>query len=412
MTAIKLKFIGDYAVSSVDKHSVPNQRKVQVCNYVDVYYHDKIFPNENNKKATASEEELKKYLLRKGDVLITKDSEDWKDIGVPALVEETKDFFVCGYHLGIIRPYESVVPGYLFYFIKSEYGSHQLKVGSNGITRYGLNQDVVKNAFINLPPLPTQTRIAQFLDEKTALIDKAIAQKQRLIELLEERRQILIHQAVTRGLDPNVELRNSGVDWIGMVPKHWEVKRAKNLFKEVNDRSENGSETLISVSHLTGVSPRSEKNVTMFMAEDYAGSKCIQPGDLVINTMWAWMGALGVSRDEGIVSPAYGVYRTLQSKTMDGGYIDFLFRDQNYIERYNQISTGLHSSRLRLYPPLFFGLDVLLPPFEEQQTITRFCNDILNKSRESRALFERQIDKLKEYKSTLINAAVTGQIEV
>jgi type I restriction enzyme S subunit len=112
-------------------------------------------------------------------------------------------------------------------------------------------------------------------------------------------------------LQPYPEYKESGQEWLGLLPVHWNQLRAKCLFREVDERSETGREELLSVSHLTGVTPRSQKTVTMFLAKSNVGHKTYRPDDLVINTMWAWMGALGVARHTGIVSPAYGVYRPL-----------------------------------------------------------------------------------------------------
>src|ERR1700680_2224022 len=109
-------------------------------------------------------------------------------------------------------------------------------------------------------------------------------------------------------LKPFVEQKESGLDWLGTIPRHWQIRRAKFLFREVDERSATGKEELLSVSHLTGVTPRSQKNITMFLAKSNVGHKICRPGDAVINTMWAWMGALGVSKRAGIVSPAYAVY--------------------------------------------------------------------------------------------------------
>ncbi len=174
----------------------------------------------------------------------------------------------------------------------------------------GLRKVIKIDTFLSIkspiPPIDEQKRIVEFLDRKTAEIDQAIEQKQRLIKLLKEQKAILIDRAVTKGLNPNVPMRDSGIDWIGEIPENWEIYRAKYLFKEINDRSKTGEEELLSVSHITGVTPRSEKNVSMFMAEDYSGSKLCQKDDLVINIMWAWMGALGVSKQTGIVSSSYG----------------------------------------------------------------------------------------------------------
>ncbi len=112
------------------------------------------------------------------------------------------------------------------------------------------------------------------------------------------------------------------MSWVGSIPAHWPEKRAKYYFKEIDERSQTGDEEMLSVSHITGVTPRSQKNVTMFKAESNVGQKRCQPGDLVINTMWAWMSALGVSNHDGIVSPAYGVYRPRSNQDYDNYYLD------------------------------------------------------------------------------------------
>jgi type I restriction enzyme S subunit len=268
------------------------------------------------------------------------------------------------------------------------------------------------NFSLPLPPASEQTAIANFLDEKTAKIDTAIAQKEKLIALLKERKQIIIQQAVTKGIDPAVKLKDSGIEWIGEVPEHWEVKRAKYLFNEVNERSKTGNEELLSVSHMTGVTPRSEKNITMFMAEDYTGSKTCQKDDLVINIMWAWMGALGVANRSGIVSSSYAVFRQKHINTFNLDFLEYLLKTPNYIEHYNKTSTGLHSSRLRFYGHMFFDMELAFPSLEEQNQIVAHSETQSAKIDKAISLQQQQIDKLKEYKATLINSVVTGKIKV
>ena len=201
--------------------------------------------------------------------------------------------------------------------------------------------------------------------------------------------------------------KDSGVDWIGEVPAHWDVKRGKFLFKEVNERSDSGDEELLSVSHTTGVTSRSEKNVSMFMAEDYTGSKLCTRGDVVINTMWAWMGALGVSRQTGIVSPSYGVYRSITKGDFNQQFLEWLLRATPFIEQYNKISTGLHSSRLRLYPHMFLGMFMAFPKRYEQDAITAFLETKCGKIDEAVRIKEEQIALLKERRQILIQQAVT-----
>ncbi|WP_367083028.1 restriction endonuclease subunit S [Pseudomonas sp. HOU2] len=280
----------------------------------------------------------------------------------------------------------------------------------------GLRNTIPKDVFLAFkslnPPIQEQKLIARFLSVKTAQIDQAIQTKERQIELLKERKQILIQQAVTRGLNPRAPMRNSDIEWIGEIPSHWSIKRAKYIFREVDERSPDGQQELLSVSHLTGVTPRSEKNVTMFMSEDYTGSKTCQKDDLIFNIMWAWMGALGVSDRAGIVSSAYGVYRQLNHGTLNPQYLEMLLKTTTYIAHYNKVSTGLHSSRLRFYGHMFMSMEIGFPNREEQDAIVAHLDLESEKLNKALDLLEQQITKLKEYKVTLINSAVTGKIKV
>ncbi|MBI2745404.1 MAG: restriction endonuclease subunit S [Burkholderiales bacterium] len=166
--------------------------------------------------------------------------------------------------------------------------------------------------------------------------------------------------------------RTARMRWLPPVPEHWNEQRAKTFFREVDERSKTGHEELLSVSHLTGVTPRSQKNVTMFKAASYVGSKLCQPGDIVINTLWAWMAALGASRHVGIVSPAYGVYRPHRTDSFNPAYLDYLLRTRAYVAEYIGRSTGIRSSRLRLYPNQFLDIALLQPPRPEQDQIVAY----------------------------------------
>ena len=281
-----------------------------------------------------------------------------------------------------------------------------------GAAQPKLSRENLGGIRLPIPPINEQLKIAKFLEQKTSEIDQAIAIKEQQIALLNERKQIVIQKAVTQGLDPNVPMKDSGVEWIGQIPEHWNVIRAKYLFKEVEERSVLGNEELLSVSHLTGVTPRSEKNVSMFMAEDYSGSKVCKRHDLVMNIMWAWMGALGVSDYDGIVSPAYGVYRQKIANTFNSEYLEYLLKTTKYIEHYNRVSTGLHSSRLRFYGHMFFNMKLGFPCLDEQSEIIVRIKNQTSKIELAVENLANQFEKLKEYKTTLINDAVTGKIKV
>lgn len=166
--------------------------------------------------------------------------------------------------------------------------------------------------------------------------------------------------------------RQPKMRWLPAVPEHWNEQRAKTFFREVDERSKTGQEELLSVSHLTGVTPRSQKKVTMFKAASYVGSKLCRPGDIVINTLWAWMAALGASRHVGIVSPAYGVYRPHHADSFNPAYLDYLLRTRAYVAEYIGRSTGIRSSRLRLYPNQFLDIALIQPPRPEQDQIVTY----------------------------------------
>ena len=221
----RLRTVAEMRVSNVDKHTKEEEFPVRLCNYVDVYKNDRITQGIPFMSATASRDEIEKFRLNRNDVVITKDSEAWDDIGVPSLVTEPADDLISGYHLAIIRPREDTYGPYLFWALRSKPTAYQFHVEAKGVTRYGLAHHGIQSALIPHPPLSEQKAIVRFLDHADEQIQYYIAGKERLIALLEEERQALVHQAVTRGLDPNVRLKPSGVEWLGKVPEHWEVAR-------------------------------------------------------------------------------------------------------------------------------------------------------------------------------------------
>lgn len=307
-----------------------------------------------------------------------------------------------------------MLPGFLHYLVRSSPFQWELQVRSRGIwtSRLQLTDERFLDTPLVIPPAEEQAAIVRYLDWACGRLDRAIRAKRKIIALLNEQKQAIIHRAVTRGLDSNVPLKHSGVDWLGDVPSGWSLRRAKYLFREVDERSASGSEELLSVSHITGVTPRSQKNITMFKAESYAGHKLCKPGELVINTMWAWMGALGVSGDFGIVSPAYAVYRQRNEEVLMPQFVDLLLRTRTYVDEFTRRSTGIRSSRMRMYPEEFFKVEILIPPYSAQQNILKFIaarTENLDKSIER---VNAELDLLREYRTRLIADVVTGKLDV
>ena len=270
--------------------------------------------------------------------------------------------------------------------------------------------DFIGNMSVPIPEWRKQRAIADYLDRETARLDALVGEEERLLGLLAEKRRALITRSVTHGLDPNVSLRDSGIPWLGEIPAHWETERARWLFRERDERSDTGEEDLLTVSHLTGVTLRSEKEVNMFEAATKEGYKICLSGDLVINTMWAWMGAMGVSSLDGIVSPAYNVYEP--RARLDPSYVDALVRLPTFAQEVTRYSKGVWSSRLRLYPEGFFAVSLPVPPLSEQREIVAHIANETCKLDGLRDATKRTTVLLKERRAALISAAVTGQINM
>jgi type I restriction enzyme S subunit len=225
----RLKTLASVQLSNVDKKSVEGEEPVKLCNYTDVYYNERITSDIEFMTATATREQIRRFSLHAGDVLITKDSESWTDIAVPAVVANDLPDVLCGYHLAHVRPSRGCVGEFLSRAFSAVGPRDQFQVAANGITRFGLGGDSIRTGLFAMPTELEQRAIAAFLDRETARIDALVAKKERLIELLQEKRIALITHAVTKGLDPIVPMKDSGVEWLGEIPAHWEVKRLWHL---------------------------------------------------------------------------------------------------------------------------------------------------------------------------------------
>jgi type I restriction enzyme S subunit len=199
--------------------------------------------------------------------------------------------------------------------------------------------------------------------------------------------------------------KESGVEWLGQVPDHWESCRNKVVFSEIDDRCTDEDGELMTVSHITGVTPRSEREVNMFMAETMVGYKRCRAGDLVINTMWAWMGALGCSPCDGIVSPAYNVYRRREPSLVLPHYYDYLCRLPPHRTVMKANSSGVWESRLRLYPDAFLSMCLAFPPLTEQAKIVAFLDQETAKIDALVAEQQRLIELLMEKVKALVLSA-------
>ena len=272
-----------------------------------------------------------------------------------------------------------------------------------------------KEKFSALPfpsiSIKEQINIIDALDSQCAEIDAVLDKTRTSIEEYKKLKQAIITQAVTKGIRGDRPMKESGIEWVPMIPEDWSNYRGKHLFYETNERSETGSEELLTVSHKTGITPRSQKNVNMFMSESLVGYKVCREGDIAANTMWMWQGAIGVSAYHGVISPSYNTYRQ-RNGAFDSQYLDYLLRIPPLVDQYNVCSTGITASRLRLYPEQFLSLRFIVPPMEEQREIVMF---LCSRVDEMDALIQKKeqfLTELEAYKKSLIYEYVTGKKEV
>lgn len=257
--------------------------------------------------------------------------------------------------------------------------------------------------------LKRKRAVANFLDRETGRIDNLILKRETFLGLIAEQKSATIEQLINGVL---LKTRSGGhKDWFGQLPPDWSALRAKFIFRERQDRSQGGDEELLTVSHITGVTRRSEKDVNMFLAESMEGYKLVSKGDVVINTMWAWMGAMGVSSVDGLISPSYGVYSQISNR-FESGYLDLLLRSRTFIAEVTRRSKGIHSSRLRLYPDAFLDMLLPFPSREAQGAVLSALKTVTRKEDNLTALNRRSLNLLREFRSSLVAAAVNAQIDV
>ena len=281
---------------------------------------------------------------------------------------------------------------------------------STAAAQPGLAVEQIINLAIPVPPDSEQQTISVILDRKTSEIDGLIADKEKLASLLQEYRQAIISEAVTKGLNPDVKMKDSGVEWIGEIPEHWEVNRVKYLLREIDERSMTGNEDLLSVSQYYGIRPRETVTEKVARADSLVGYKLCKQGDVVINKMLAWQGALGHSKFDGIVSPDYTVIRTFEA--VCSRYIAYLFKTPIYTTEFTKESKGIIPSRWRLHMESLGRIYSLVPPFSEQQAIADHLDQKTSEVDDLISGIQESIAQLKSYRQSLISEAVTGKIDV
>lgn len=425
---VPLKSVCNHTVSSVDKHSFEDELPIRLCNYTDVYKNDRVSPELELMMATATEDEINRFHLEVGDVVITKDSETWNDIAIPAYVEATEDNFVCGYHLAFMRPDCEVLEGrFLFYCIQSRPVALQLELEATGVTRYGLPKSAIGSAMLPLPPLNVQRGIADYLDSETARIDALVEEKERMIFLLEEKRAALISRVVTRGLDPSAPLKFSGLDWLGDIPAHWNLLRLKFILNGIEQGSSPQCYSYPAESEGWGVLKSGCANGGVFReSENKALPADIEPFDgfqVHVNDvlMSRASGSVDLIGSVAYVENEPAARLLLSDKTfrllpkhevMDYRFLVFAMGADFLRHQIKVVISGAEGLANNIAKSDIIEFSLAVPPLSEQKEIFLYIDKQLNRNGKLKLVLKDSIALLKERRVALISAAVTGQISL
>jgi len=366
------------------------------------------FSDVNEKRTNVTSDDLSKYQAVSIGDFILNNQQAWRgSVGVSK-------------HEGIVSPAYLVLSlspvvdvNFANYYFRDGSMVSQYLICSKGVgtIQRNLYWPQLKRRKVNLPPLPEQKAIAAFLDKKTAQIDAAVGIKQKQIALLKERKQIMIQKAVTQGLNPDAPMRDSGVEWIGKIPKHWEVKPGFTFFSE-NKRTNKGmiEEQVLSLSYGKIIIKPKAKLVGL-VPESFETYQIVEPGDIIVRCMDLQNDKTslrtGLAKDKGIITSAYLNLKVAGNQNSQ--YLHYYLHTIDTTKVIYKYGTGL---RQNLSFIDFKRMPVLDVPLEEQVGIVDYIEKESAKIDQAIALNQQKIEKLREYKATLINSAVTGKIKV
>ena len=378
---------------------------------------EKNHPNEPVLCATQSQGVIPQSMYANRVVVVNKGFEGLKLVKEGDFVISLRSFeggIEYAYYQGIIsaaytvlQPNNPQSSNYWKYLFKSQSYIQLLQTCVTGIREgQNINYPMLSRAFIPLPPLAEQEKIVSYLEDKTSKIDAYVADKEKEILLLQELKQKTIAEAVTKGLNPNVKMKDSGISWLGMIPEHWEIKKIGSLFSERREKVSDKDYPALSVSK-QGITPQLE---TAVKTDNGDNRKKVCKDDFVVNSRSDRKGSCGVSPYTGSVSLINIVLSP--RKNIEVQYFHHLFRSNDYIEEYYRIGRGIVADLWTTRYSEMRNIMVPLPPLDEQRAIVSYIEDKCQKIDTLTMELQAEIDYLKEYKQRLIADVVTGQVNV
>ncbi len=349
----------------------------------------------------------KKYCPRRGDIFVIKSG---ATTGVSAIVK-TDIVFNIWSPLAVIRCSKKSNNIFVLNFLRSRNFQDAMVLNWSFGTQQNIGMGVIENLRVTAPPIQEQAAIAAFLDSETRRIDALVEEKNRFIELLKEKRQTSISHAITKGLNPTVKMKDSGVDWLGEVPEHWDIKKIKYLFEIRKRIAGKEGYPVLSITQ-QGIKVKDTISGEGQLAMDYSKYQFVEVGDFAMNHMDLLTGYVDLSNFHGVTSPDYRVFALTDANSVDRYFLYLMqmgYRDKIFYS-YGQGVANIGRWRFQTEP--FNNFSVPYPNKDEQQQIVDFLDTETSKIDALLQETQVSIELLKEHRTALISAAVTGKIDV
>lgn len=355
---------------------------------------------------------IERLRLMPGDILVEKSGGGEKTpVGRAVLFDKDYSALYSNF-MDRLRCKDGINPQWLLYNWATLYANNYTRPyikQTTGIQNLDIS-GLLSSQFIALPSENEQEKVLSVVLNESKKVDALIVNVQSQIEKLKAYKQSLITEVVTKGLDPAVPMKDSGVEWIGEIPAVWDTVRVKQLLRERKERSAEGKEEPLSMSQKVGLVPTKTLDAIPNPASSYVGAKLAFVNDLVFNKLKAHLGVFSVSKYDGLVSPDYAVYYS--TGVVDLKYLEYLFKAPQCISEFSKRSTGIAAGLTRLYTDGLFAIECPLPPKDEQQAIVAYLDEKWTQIDRLIAIKQAKIEKLEQYKRSLIYEYVTGKREV
>jgi type I restriction enzyme S subunit len=411
----KLKYLGNLyggltGKSGVDFNNDENPKNKPYIPYTNIF--NNTYISKDHYHYVSIDESENQNRVKKYDLFFLMSSETHKDLGKSCiLIDDVEELYLNSFCKGYRINNVNINPLFLNYQILGHFHREMISVEGKGFTRINLRQDKINDLVVFYPPLKEQEQIVKYLDEKTSIIDKLISTKQRKIELLKEKRTTLINQFITKGLDPNVKMKDSGVEWIGEIPEHWKMKKLKYIFQIRKRISGELGYDVLSITQ-KGVRIKDIESGKGQVSLDYTKYQIVEVGDFTMNHMDLLTGFIDISPFKGVTSPDYRVFTKTDEKSNSRYYLS-LFQF-GYINKvfygFGQGSSML--GRWRLPSNEFNNFKLPYPSLEEQNRIVESLDKHIQEIDGLVQLEQNKIELLKEYRQSLISEVITGKIKV